>query len=483
VAFKDLQEFIFFLEQRKQLHRIHTQVSADLEITEITDRVVKAGGPALLFENVVGHTMPVLMNAFGSAQRMAWALGADDMEELSQRVHQILKIAKQPLPASMMDKLRVLGDLSEVAGYVPRTVGKGLCQEVVLTDAASLENLPVLKCWPDDGGRFITLPLVITRDPQTGIHNIGMYRVQVFDGRTAGMHWHIHKDGATHYRDAEIEGRRLPVAIALGADPAIIYSATAPLPPIVGELMFAGFLRRQSVEVVRCRTIDLEVPAQAEIILEGYVDPMERRVEGPFGDHTGFYSLADDYPVFHLTAITHRSHPIYPATIVGRPPMEDGYFGKATERLFLPIIQMFLPEIIEMNLPVEGAFNNLAIVSIRKTYPGQARKVMNALWGLGQMMLTKTIVVLDAAANVHDLREVLWRVTANIDPRRDLVITDGPLDALDHASPYPRYGAKLGIDATRKWPEEGHSRQWPAEIIMSPEIVQQVNDKWPSLGL
>jgi 4-hydroxy-3-polyprenylbenzoate decarboxylase len=247
--------------------------------------------------------------------------------------------------------------------------------------------------------------------------------------------------------------------------------------------MFAGFLRRQSVEVVRCRTIDLEVPAQAEIILEGYVDPMERRVEGPFGDHTGFYSLADDYPVFHLTAITHRSHPIYPATIVGRPPMEDGYFGKATERLFLPIIQMFLPEIIEMNLPVEGAFNNLAIVSIRKTYPGQARKVMNALWGLGQMMLTKTIVVLDAAANVHDLREVLWRVTANIDPRRDLVITDGPLDALDHASPYPRYGAKLGIDATRKWPEEGHSRQWPAEIIMSPEIVQQVNDKWPSLGL
>ncbi len=487
VAFKDLREFIALLEQRGQLRRISTEVSADLEITEVTDRAVKQGGPALLFENVRGHSIPVLMNAFGTAQRMAWGLGGETMDELSERVGRLLAMAQQPLPASMMDKLKLLGDLSELVTHGPKTVGKGPCQDVVLTDDASLEALPVLKCWPEDGGRFITLPLVITKDPAEGPakgrRNVGMYRMQIFDARTAGMHWHIHKDAAAHYRESEGAGERLPVAVALGADPTVIYAATAPLPPGIDELMFAGFLRKQSVEMVKAKTIDLEVPAQAEIVLEGYVDPTERRVEGPFGDHTGFYSLADRYPVFHLTAITHRQNPIYPATIVGRPPMEDAYIGKATERIFFPLIKMLLPEVVEMNLPVEGAFNNLAIVSINKTYPGQARKVMCALWGMGQMMLTKTIVVLDGNANVHDLGEVLWRVTANIDPRRDLVVIDGPLDALDHASPYPRYGAKLGIDATTKGPDEGQPRPWPDEIVMSPEIKELVDRKWTSYGL
>ncbi|MCL4534229.1 MAG: menaquinone biosynthesis decarboxylase [Bacteroidetes bacterium] len=483
MAFRDLREFISTLEQRGQLRRIATEVSADLEITEITDRVVKQGGPALLFENVVGHSVPVLMNMFGTAERMAWSLGVERLDELTERISHLLQIAQSPLPASMMDKLKLLGDLSELVTHGPKTIGRAPCQEVVRTDDASLEALPILRCWPEDGGRYITLPLVITRDPATGKRNVGMYRMQVFDARTAGMHWHIHKDAASHYRASEEEGQRLPVAVALGADPAVIYAATAPLPAGIDELMFAGFLRKQSVEVVHAKTVDLEVPAHAEIVLEGYVDPAERRTEGPFGDHTGYYSLADQYPVFHLTAVTHRADPIYPATVVGRPPMEDGYLGKATERLFLPLIKMLAPEVVEINLPVEGAFNNLAIVSIRKTYPGQARKVMSALWGMGQMMLTKTIVVLDADANVHDLREVLWRVTANIDPRRDLVVIDGPLDALDHASPYPRYGAKLGIDATVKGPDEGQPRPWPDEIVMSPEIKRLVDQKWTSYGL
>ncbi len=483
VALRDLREFISLLDQRGQLHHINTEVSADLEITEISDRVVKCGGPALLFENVIGHSIPVLMNAFGTAERMAWGLGVNNLNELSSRVQQLLDVAQGPLPSSMMDKLKLLGDLADVVTHAPKLVSRAPCQEVVHTEDASFDMLPILKCWPLDGGRYITLPLVITKHPVSGRRNIGMYRIQIYDGCTAGMHWHAHKDAASHYQRSEESGERLAVAVALGADPAVIYSATAPLPPNVDEYIFAGFLRRQGVEVVKACTVDLEVPAQAEIILEGYVNPAERRSEGPFGDHTGYYSLADDYPVFHLTAITHRKDPIYPATIVGRPPMEDAYLGKATERLFLPVIQALLPEVVEMNLPVEGAFNNLAIVSIKKRYAGQARKVMFALWGMGQMMLTKTIVVLGAEANVHDLGEVLWRVSANVDPRRDLVVVDGPLDALDHSSPFPRYGAKLGIDATAKGPDEGHPRPWPEEIVMSPEIKELVDRKWASYGL
>jgi 4-hydroxy-3-polyprenylbenzoate decarboxylase len=346
-----------------------------------------------------------------------------------------------------------------------------------------LNELPVMKCWPEDGGRFITLPLVITRSPETGKQNVGMYRLQVFDGKTTGMHWHRHHDGAGFYREAVRQGKPLEVAVALGGDPATIYAATAPLPPGLDELIFAGFLRDRRVDVVRCRTVDLMVPAEADIVLEGYVDPDEKRREGPFGDHTGYYSLADDYPVFHLTAITHRRQPIYPSTIVGRPPMEDCFMGKATERLFLPLLQLVLPEIVDMDLPLEGVFHNCVIVSIRKEYRGHAQKVMNAIWGMGQMMFSKMIVVVDEDVDVHDYSVVTWRTFNNVDPRRDILINEGPLDVLDHSSPTADFGSKIGVDATRKWPEEGHLREWPKDIEMSEDMSLLVERRWKEYGL
>jgi 4-hydroxy-3-polyprenylbenzoate decarboxylase len=377
----------------------------------------------------------------------------------------------------------------EVAGAAPRRVASGPCQEIVETASPSLAGIPALRCWPGDAGRFITLPAVFTRDPVTGARNVGMYRLQIFDDRTLGLHWQIHKGSAEHHRRAEERaaspagaGRRMDVAIALGGDPAMIYAASAPLPPGVDEVVFAGWLRGSGVELVRCRTIDLEVPASAEIVLEGWLDPAERRVEGPFGDHTGYYSLAREYPVFHLTAVTRRARPIYPTTIVGRPPQEDYWLGKATERLFLPIIRMMLPEVVDMNMPAEGVFHNLVVVSIRKRYPGQARKVMTALWGMGLMALAKTIVVVSEHVNVHDLSEVAWRATGNIDPRRDLMVIEGPMDDLDHAAIRHRHGGKLGIDATEKGPMDDLGQPWPDEIAMSPEMREQVARRWKEYG-
>ncbi|SFR10038.1 menaquinone biosynthesis decarboxylase [Desulfoscipio geothermicus] len=478
MAYPDLQSFIQKLEKNNLLHRITTEVDAKLEITEITDRVCKQGGPALLFENVKGYHMPVLTNAFGSLERMQLALEVDALDRIGD---ELINIIQPPeLPSTFMDKLKTLPKLAQLSSFLPKQVRTGPCKEVINKDNPSLDMLPVLYCWPEDGGPFITLPLVFTRDPQTGRRNVGMYRMQVYDSRTTGMHWHIHKDAAEHYRK---KGAKMPVAVALGADPATIYAATAPLPHGVDEILFAGFLRKEPVEMVKCETVDLEVPARAEIILEGYVDPAETRLEGPFGDHTGYYSLADQYPVFHLTCITHRKKPVYPATIVGRPPMEDAYLGKATERIFLPLMRMQLPEVVDMNMPPEGVFHNCVIVSIRKSYPGQARKVMCALWGMGLMMLAKLIIVVDAGVDVQNVSEVMWRVFNNIDPRRDIMMVDGPLDALDHSSPLPHYGSKMGIDATTKTREEGHLREWPGDIVMNEEIKALVDRKWQSYGI
>jgi 4-hydroxy-3-polyprenylbenzoate decarboxylase len=487
VTCRSLQDFAALLEKRGQLRRIAVPVSRDLEISEITDRVSKASAPdnvALLFERIEGFDMPVLINAFGSAQRMAWALGVERLDELSLRVAKLLDLR---MPGTFAEKLGKLGMLIDLAKAGPRRVNTAPCQEIVEIEQPSLAGIPALRCWPDDGGRYITLPAVFTHDPHTGARNVGMYRLQLFDERTLGMHWQTHKGGAEHQRvaadRAAAGGARMPVAIALGGDPAMIYAASAPLPPGVDEVVFAGWLRGSGVELVRCRTIDLEVPAEAEIVLEGYVDPHERRLEGPFGDHTGYYSLAREYPVFHLTAVTRRGRPIYPATLVGRPPQEDYWLGKATERLFLPIIRLMLPEVVDMNMPAEGVFHNLVIVSIRKRYPGHARKVMSALWGMGLMMLAKTIVVVSEHVNVHDLSEVAWRATGNIDPRRDLMIMEGPMDDLDHAALRHRFGGKLGIDATEKGPMDEIGQSWPDEIRMSDEVRETVTRRWKEYGL
>jgi 4-hydroxy-3-polyprenylbenzoate decarboxylase len=480
VAFTDLREFVARLETLGRLRRVDVPVSWDLEITEIVDRVSKASGEAnvaLLFERVDGAGMPVLVNAFGSEQRIALALGVDRLDELGERVAKLLDAR---MPGSFGERLRKLGTLIDVARAAPRRVDTAPCQEVVETAAPSLAEFPILRCWPGDGGRYITLPAVFTRDPVTGGRNVGMYRLQVFDDRTLGMHWQTHKGGAEHEHRAT---SRMPVAIALGGDPALIYAASAPLPPGIDEVVFAGWIRGGGIDLVRCRTNDLEVPAQAEIVLEGWVDPRERRLEGPFGDHTGYYSLAREYPVFHLTAVTRRARPIYPTTIVGRPPQEDYWLGKATERLFLPIMRLMLPEIVDVNMPAEGVFHNLVIVSIRKRYPGQARKVMHALWGMGLMMLAKTIVVVSEHVNVHDLSEVAWRATGNIDPRRDLVVIEGPMDDLDHAALRHRFGGKLGVDATEKGPLDDVVQAWPDEIRMTEEVRERVTRRWKDFGL
>jgi len=476
----DLREFVARLDALGRLRRVSVPVSRDLEITEIVDRVSKSpreANVALLFEHVEGSELPVLVNAFGAEDRMALALGVSRLDDLGERVAKLLDAR---LPGTFGERLRKLGTLIDVARAAPRRVSSAPCQEIVETSAPSLAGLPILRCWPGDGGRYITLPGVFTRDPVTGARNVGMYRLQVFDDQTLGMHWQTHKGGAEHQRRAS---GRMPVAIALGGDPAMIYAASAPLPPGIDEVVFAGWLRGSGVEMVAGRTIDLEVPAQAEIVLEGWVDPAEQRLEGPFGDHTGYYSLAREYPVFHLTAITRRARAIYPTTIVGRPPQEDYWLGKATERIFLPIMRLLLPEIVDVNMPAEGVFHNLVIVSIRKRYPGHARKVMQALWGMGLMMLTKTIVVVSEHVNVHDLSEVAWRATGNIDPRRDLLLLEGPMDDLDHAALRHRFGGKLGVDATEKGPLDDVSQAWPDEIRMSEDVRERVTRRWKDYGL
>ncbi|MEG6513901.1 menaquinone biosynthesis decarboxylase [Desulforamulus ruminis] len=481
MAYQDLRDYLKVLESKGLLKRIKTEVSADLEITEISDRVVKSGGPALLFENVQGYKMPVVTNLMGSLEHMKLALQVKDLDDIGKEMLEFLQPPE--LPSSFMDKLKALPKLAQISSFLPKTVRSGPCKEVILNGNHSLAHLPVLKCWPLDGGPFITLPLVFTKDPETGRRNVGMYRMQVYDEVTTGMHWHMHKDGAENHRKQQRSGQRLEVAVALGADPACIFSAIAPLPPGIDEMLLAGFLRKEPVEMVKCETVDLEVPARSEIVLEGYVDPGELRWEGPFGDHTGYYSLADHYPVFHLTCVTQRKDPIYPATIVGKPPIEDNFMGKAIERTFLPLMRLQLSEIVDINMPAEGCFHNCVIVSIKKKYPGHAKKVMNALWGMGQMMFAKLIIVVDEQVNVQNPSEVAWRVFNNIDARRDVLVVDGPLDALDHSSPMPFYGGKMGIDATRKWPAEGHAREWPGDIEMSDDIKSLVNRKWQSYGI
>jgi 4-hydroxy-3-polyprenylbenzoate decarboxylase len=564
LAYNDLRDWTAALERAGELKRIRAEVDPILEITEITDRVSKgkygsaaersrtggnarstgAGpGPALLFQNIKGHPgARVLINQFGSARRMNLALEVDSLDEVAERIRGFLDVKS---PQGFLDKVKMLPMLAEMGKFFPKTVPTGPCKEVIKRDNFSLLDFPVLKCWPQDAGRFITMPCVITRDPNTGKRNVGMYRMQVYDERTTGMHWQRQKVGAEHYREAlrtaaslraaasqpvvandlraaavsgnpsssppfaretrqaaslrvDIMARtsggsvlpeqppvsgKMEVAVAIGTDPALTFSAIVPAPPEVEEYLIAGFLRQKPVELVKCETVDLEVPASAEIVLEGHVHLDELRTEGPFGDHTGFYSLEDQYPVFHVSCITHRKDPIYATTIVGKPPMEDGWMGKAVERIFLPLMKITIPEIVDINLPVEGIFHNLMIVAIKKSYPGQARKVMNAIWSLGQAMFTKCIIVVDEDVNVQDVGEVTLKALNHIDPERDIQFTLGPVDSLDHAARLPNYGSKMGIDATRKWSSEGFTRPWPDEILMDETTKGLVDRKWKQLGI
>jgi len=454
MAYKNLQHFIETLEKAGELVRIKEKVDPKLEITEITDRVSKQYGPALLFENT-GYDFPVLINSMGNYKRMCMALGVESMDDISKEIEGLFKTLTGPKD-SILDKLKMLPKLGQISSWMPKTIsGKGACQEVVMQNP-DINKLPVLTCWPEDGGPFVTLPVIHTKDPLTGIRNVGMYRMQVFEPTLTGMHWHKHKVSARHFQEYKKLGQKMPIAVALGGDPVYTYAATAPLPDGIDEYMLAGFLRKKKVELVQCLTQDVQVPADADFIIEGYVDPEEDYIwEGPFGDHTGYYSLADWYPRFHITAITHRKNAVYPATIVGIPPQEDAWIGKATERIFLaPIKMTMVPEITDMVLPMEGVFHNLAIVKIKKDYPGQAMKVMNSLWGAGQMMFTKMIVVVDGNVNIHNNAEVARYVSENVDPQQDFVFTSGPMDVLDHSCSKASFGGKMGIDATQKLPEE-----------------------------
>jgi 4-hydroxy-3-polyprenylbenzoate decarboxylase len=482
MAFDDLRDFIRALENQRELKRVSIEVDPYLEITAFADRAVKSGGPALLFEKPKNSKVPLAINLFASKRRMEMALGITDIEQIAERITGFLQMQR---PEGLLDKLKMLPKLSELNSIFPKTVSSGPCKEVILLSNFSLDAFPIMHCWPGDAGRFITLPMVFSKNPETGKRNCGMYRMQVFDHRTTGMHWQKHKQGAEHYRRRFREGNsaRMPVAAAIGSDPATMYSAILPLPPDLDEMMFAGFVRGRPVEMVKCETCDLEVPANSEMVLEGYVEPGELRREGPFGDHTGFYSLDDDYPVFHIECITHRKDPIYASTIVGPPPMEDFYMGKAIERMFLPLIRMQLPEIRDMCMPAQGIFHNLVLVSIRKSYPGQARKVMHAIWGLGQAMFSKCIVVVDEDVDVQNVAEVTWKALNNIDPQRDIEFVMGPIDSLDHSSRMPNYGSKMGVDATTKWASEGFTRRWPNVIEMSPHVTRRVDELWKRAGL
>ncbi|HEX5473122.1 MAG TPA: menaquinone biosynthesis decarboxylase [Vicinamibacterales bacterium] len=472
----DLNAFIAALDRARELARVGEPANPDLEICAVTDRVSKSsgGGPALLFERPTGFDVPVATNLFGSLRRMCMALGVETLDDLAREIDEL---ATPKIPSGMLDALKMLPAVNRLRDLMPRTVRDAPSQEVVQKQG-TLDEIPILRCWPEDGGRYITLPLVFTKDPETGVRNIGTYRMQVFDGRTTGMHWQRHKGGAQHHRVAERLGRRLDVAVAIGPDPALTYAATAPMPEGLDELMLAGFLRRERVDLVKCVTIDMEVPANAQYVLEGYVAPGERRREGPFGDHTGFYSHAADFPVFHLTCLTRRKRPIYHTTVVGVPPMEDYYLGKASERVFLPLIRKTLPEIVDMHFPAAGIFHNLVIVSIDKRYPGHARKIMNAFWGLGQLMFSKTIVVVDRDVDVQDEAQVAWIVGTHIDPERDIQFTRGPMDDLEDATDLPAYGSKMGIDATRKWASEGFARTWPARIRTTEAAAARAQDVW-----
>jgi len=490
MALDSLQEFITALDEAGEITRVRQPVAARLELCEIADRVMKmpGGGKALLFEHVLLDSgrrspYPVAINLFGSRRRMAMALGVERLDDVGARINELVK---PNVPDGLLAKLQLLPKLLEVAKFPPRrSHGSPACQEIVWRGKdIDLAKLPIITCWPEDGGPYLTLTMVISRDPKRGIRNVGMYRVQVLGPDSVAMHWQRHKVGAAHWREMAERGERMPVNIVIGADPASVYSASAPLPPNVDEFLFAGFLRKSPVRLTPAVTNDLEVPADGEIVIEGVIDPSEPLVtEGPFGDHTGFYSEADLYPRVQVTAITMRASPVYGTTIVGRPPMEDFYLGHATERIFLPLLKLTIPEIVDYHMPAAGIFHNLVFVSIDKQYPGQAYKVMNALWGAGLMSLAKVLVVVDKDVNVSDPEEAWWVALNHIDPERDARFSMGPIDVLDHASRTFTYGSKIGFDATRKWPEEGFTRNWPKRIEMSPEVRAKVDTMWRSLGL
>ena len=482
MAFEDLQDFIGALETRGDLKRIAVEVDPILEITEIADRCMKSEppGPALLFENVKGSSMALLINALGSRERICMALGVDHLQQIAERLSQMIK---PEIPTTLMQKLKKLPELGQIAAYAPKIVSGGKCQQQIHRGQdARLSSLPIIQCWPLDAGRYITLGQVHTVDPETGQRNAGLYRLQVIDERSCAIHWQLHHDGARHYRKYARLKQRMPMAVVLGDDPALVYASSAPLPEAMDELFFSGFIRDQSVPLTQCVSIDLQVPAQAEVVIEGYVDPDRTVTEGPFGDHTGYYSLPDQYPLFHVTAITHRRSPVYPTTIVGYPPMEDEWLGKATERIFLPLLKMFIPEAVDYHLPVWGAFHNFCFISIKKEWPYHARKVMNAVWGLGQMAFSKFVVVVDADVDVQRPEHVWFEVGANVDPQRDIVIIPGVTDVLDHAAAVTGVGSKIGIDATRKWPSEGAGHEWPEKIVMTDPIKQLVDRRWKEYG-
>jgi 4-hydroxy-3-polyprenylbenzoate decarboxylase len=480
VAYRDLRDFLHTLDKKGELKRISAEVDPVLEIAEITDRTVKAGGPALLFEKPKGSRIPVVTNLVGTERRMNLALEVESLDEVAERIHSFLDMQS---PQGIFEKVKMLPKLAELGSFFPKTVRSGDCQEVVRDKDFSLDHFPILQCWPQDGGRYITWPMVITKNPETGKRNVGCYRMQVFDERTTGMHWQTQKHGADHYRSARSKNPdgKLQVAVAIGADPSTCLAGILPVPPDMDEFLFSGFLRRDPVELVQCKTVDLQVPANAEIVLEGYVEVGEQRTEGPFGDHTGFYSLEGEFPVFHLTCITQRRDPVYLTTIVGPPPQEDYFIGHAIERVFLPVMKMQYPEIVDVAMPAEGIFQNLMIVAIRKSYPGQARKIMNAIWSLGQAMFTKVVVVVDHDVNVQNSSEVVWKALCAIDPERDVQFVLGPVDTLDHAARRQDFGSKMGIDATRKWPEEGYTGRWPDEIKMDEATKRRVDEIWHQL--
>jgi len=521
MATSTLSEFLDLLEKDGELARVKAVVDPVLEISEIADRMSKRpaphghgepdrspaaalGGKALLFEHVKGSDIPLAINTFGSYHRVNLALGSETFSGLADRVEALVK---PQMPTTFMEKMKKLPDLLKLGSFPPKVVRSGICQQVIFEgDQADLSLLPLIQCWPLDGdlasgqvsdpaaaeaarakqagtGRYITFGGMHTVDPETGARNIGMYRVQMYSPRLCVVHWHMHHDGARHFRRWQERGEKMPMAIAFGGESVLPYCATAPLPPGVEELLLAGFLNGGGIELVKCRTIDMHVPANSEIVIEGYVDPAEQLMEGPFGDHTGFYSLADLYPAYHITAITHRRNPIFPATIVGKPPMEDYFLGKATERIFLPLLRTIVPDIVDYSLPISGVFHNCVFVSIRKEYPQQARRVMHAIWGAGQMCFSKFIIVVDQRVNVHDEQDVLFHLFANCDPRRDSEIVTGPVDILDHASGTYGSGSKIGFDATVKLKSEGATRIWPKELEMDEATRKQVDRRWAEFGL
>ena len=490
MAYGDLREFVKQLDKAGELKRISAEMDPVLEITEVAQRVARDAhrqpnsvGPALLFENVKGSRYPVLINAFGSVRRMELAFEVDALEEVAARIQGFLKMES---PQGLFDKIKMLPKLAELGSFFPKSVKSGPCKEVIHKGSdVNLFDFPILKCWPQDGGRFITFPLVFTKNPETGKRNVGMYRMQVYDERTTGMHWQTQKHGAEHFRRARAANPdgRIAVSVAIGADPAISLGGILPIPPDLDEMMFSGFLRRDPVEMVACETNELEVPANAEIVLEGYVNLNEMRTEGPFGDHTGYYSLEGEYPVFHVECVTHRKEPIYLTTVVGPPPQEDFYMGYAIERIFLPLMKMQYPEIVDVEMPAEGIVHNLMIVAIRKSYPGHARKIMNAIWSLGQAMFTKVIVVVDHDVDIHNYSEVVWKALCALDPERDVQFSLGPVDTLDHAARMQDFGSKMGIDDTLKWATEGFARPWPDEIKMDEGTKARVSAKWKSMKL